>query len=152
MTKNRKYLQAFVSKFGKHKIESIGKDLDLDKLHKVAAIIVKEGSVNSNNFAKIATVIGRGELLLRTLNTLHKSGKIATSLLNNDGNTGILHTGITSLPSVNVSSASKLGKNDTMYFKTSFSVGRKMSTRMKKLKNGPYTETITKDFVDSNNE
>lgn len=39
-----------------------------------------------------------------------------------------------------------------MYFKTSFSVGRKMSARMKKLKNGPYTETITKDFVDSNTD
>lgn len=65
MARNRKYLQAFVSKFGKHKLESIGKDLDLDKLHKVAAIIVKEGSVNSNNFAKIATVMGKGELLLR---------------------------------------------------------------------------------------
>lgn len=42
-----------------------------------------------------------------------------------------------------------IGKNDTQYFTDSIKVGRSQSARIKKIKNGPFQEVVTKMIADS---
>ena len=135
-----------VSRVGRHTVDSIGRDSGLPQLIK---------TVGKSSKADAIATFANAHNFLNTLSTISQiiniGGKIHAGLMNNGSNSAI-NTNDTLLPYISQTDVSGLGKNDSIYHKTIVHVGRRTSSRIKKIQSGPFVETLKKSVADSSND
>jgi len=136
---------AFVSSVGSHRRKSLSDELKMPDFIDTMNSNVKHEA----KFKQAHKTLGK---MGKLTDAMRFGGRMAAGLTTNDGGSSILNLGTALISYLTQSNVQQIGRNESIYHKTSTHIGKPSSSKLKRLQEGPDIEKLTKTFTESSQD
>lgn len=140
---------SFITTAGRQSTRSFGSDIGMKEFEKTAkGLLNNKELLDKSHFKSAHHFLSKAELALRTVSFL---GRITVGLIPN-GDKSATNKENFFIPFVFQNLKQAMGKKDCIYYKNHVHVGKYESSRILRIKSGPFIETLTKSLATSSDD